>query len=97
MYEKFYTFLAQITVNDATELPRVQATESTLKSSLELVIMIAGAVSLLIITIAGLQYIISQGDSQKVANAKNAIIYAAVGLAVCVLSYGIVQFVVDRV
>ena len=36
----------------------------------------------------------SSGDSGKTQKAKNTILYAAIGLAVCVLSYAIVNFAI---
>jgi hypothetical protein len=44
----------------------------------------------------GIQYVISVGDSGKVAKAKNTIIYAVVGLIVAILSYAIVNFVISQ-
>ena len=48
------------------------------------------------IVYAGIQYVISAGDSGKVAKAKNIIIYAIVGLLIAVFSYTIVNFVVKN-
>lgn len=59
-----------------------------------IVFAISGAIALLIIVIAGFQYITSQGNPQTVAKAKNAIIYAGVGLVVLILANAIVAFVV---
>jgi hypothetical protein len=55
---------------------------------------ISGAIALLIIVIAGFKYITSQGNPQAVAQSKNAIIYAGVGLTVLLLADAIVAFVV---
>lgn len=56
-----------------------------------------GAVAVLIITIAGTQYILSNGDPQRIAKAKDAIIYALIGLVVAILAFSIVTFVLDGV
>lgn len=55
---------------------------------------VAGAIALLVIVIAGFQYITSQGNPQTVAKSKNAIIYAGVGLTVLLLADAIIAFVV---
>jgi hypothetical protein len=55
---------------------------------------ISGAIALLIIVIAGFQYITSQGNPATVGKAKNAIIYAGVGLTILILADAIVAFVV---
>ena len=62
-----------------------------------IVFAIFGITAVLIIVIAGFQYILSQGDSQKVARAKDTIIYAVVGLIITMISYSIVTFVIDRI
>jgi len=57
---------------------------------------IIGAVSILIITIAGVQYILSQGDPQKTAKAKNTILYTVIGMVVAILAASIVSFVLTE-
>lgn len=57
---------------------------------------IIGAVSILIITIAGVQYILSQGDPQRTAKAKNTILYTVIGLVVAILATSIVSFVLTE-
>lgn len=67
-----------------------------LKNALAIVFSIIGAISLLIIVLAGFTYITSQGDPGKVSQAKNAIIYASAGLAVSILAVSIVGFVIGH-
>ena len=45
--------------------------------------------------IGGIKYVISGGDSKKVTDAKNTILYAIIGLIVAFLSYAIVNFVIS--
>jgi hypothetical protein len=71
-------------------------TGNELKAVLQIVFSIIGAISLLIIVLAGFTYITSQGDPGKVAQAKNAIIYAAAGLAVSILAVSIVGFTIGH-
>ncbi len=80
-----------------TALPQVQATDSLLQTILQIVFGMAGTIAVLVITIAGLQYVISQGDPQKTAKAKDTILYAVIGLAVAVTGYGLVTFVIGRI
>jgi hypothetical protein len=58
---------------------------------------IVGVISVIMIIIGGFQYITSGGDSGKVGNAKNTIIYAVVGLVVVAFAQFIVQFVLNKV
>jgi hypothetical protein len=82
--------LAQITT---TPLPKVDAGVNQINNITTIVFSITGAISVLVITIAGFQYITSQGNPQAVGKAKNAIIYACVGVVVSILAFAIVNFV----
>ncbi len=77
-------------------LPDTQASPDVVTKVMQLVFGLAGAIALLVITFAGTMYVLSQGDPQKVAKAKQTIIFALVGLVVTVLAYSIVSFVVTR-
>ena len=50
-----------------------------------------------LIIYGGFKYISSGGDSGKVTEAKNTIIYAVIGLVVVALAQFIVQFVLNKV
>ena len=58
--------------------------------------IIVGIASVIVLIVAGIQYMTSAGDSTKVNNAKNAILYAVVGLLVAVIAQVIVVYVVGR-
>lgn len=53
---------------------------------------IVGVVAVIMIIIAGLSYVTSGGDSNKVSSAKNTLLYALIGLVVAVLAQFIVHF-----
>ncbi len=63
---------------------------------LKIVFGFAGAIALLIITIGGLKYILSQGNPQETAKAKDTILYALIGLVVCMFAWSIVNFVIEK-
>lgn len=71
--------------------------KSRFQTGLEITFGALGAIAVLIITIAALQYVLSGGDSAKIAKAKDTIIYALVGLVVAVAAYAIVRFVLKGV
>ena len=77
-------------------LPKVTPGPSTIETVLHVVFVILGAISLLVITIAGLRFIISRGDAQRVKQAREAILYAIVGLIVAASGYAIVGFVLNN-
>lgn len=55
-----------------------------------------GVLAVIGIIIGGVQYAISAGDAGKVKRAKNTIMYSLIGLAVALLSWAIVNFVLGN-
>ncbi len=74
-----------------TNLPQTQANSSTIHTLTNIAFAIIASIAVLIMVIAGLRYIFSQGDPNMIAESKRAIIYAAVGLAVAFLAANIVN------
>jgi cytochrome bd-type quinol oxidase subunit 2 len=58
--------------------------------------IVVGAVSVIMIIYGGFRYITSGGDSGRVGNAKNTLIYAIVGLVIVALAQVIVHFVLNQ-
>ncbi|MBR3163871.1 hypothetical protein IKF15_01010 [Candidatus Saccharibacteria bacterium] len=56
-----------------------------------------GIISVVMLIFGGFRYIVSGGDSKKVTDAKNTIMYAIIGLVIAILSYAIVNFVISAV
>ena len=56
-----------------------------------------GIISVIMLIYGGLRYVLSGGDSKKVTDAKNTIMYAIIGLIISILSYAIVNFVLTSV
>ena len=65
-----------------------------IKTVVNTLLFILGAVAVIMIVIGGIRYTISQGDSGAVTSAKNTILYAVIGLIVAIMAYAIVNFVV---
>ncbi|MDO4526693.1 MAG: pilin [Candidatus Saccharibacteria bacterium] len=61
------------------------------------VVGILALVAVIFVLIGGINYITSAGDPSKVKKAKETILYALIGLAVAVLSFAIVNFVIVKV
>ncbi len=89
-----FQFSALITKNQLT-IPQ-GSPDNALATGLRIVFALAGAISILMITIAGLTMVVSQGNPDTVNKSRNAVIYAAIGLAVCVMGYSIVTFVINK-
>lgn len=58
---------------------------------------LVSAISVLVIIIAGFMYVVSAGNPDKTKRAKNAIMYAVIGLVVAFLARTIVQFILSSV
>ena len=59
-------------------------------------LLIVGVLAVAMIIFAGIRYVTSAGDKQRVGQSKNILIYSIVGLVVAILSYAIVNFVISR-
>jgi len=66
------------------------------KKIVDLISVIVGIIAVIMIIFGGFRYITSGGDSGKVGNAKNSLIYAIVGLIIVALAQLIVRFVLNQ-
>lgn len=69
----------------------------TLQLIINVVVGIVGFVAVVMIIMGGISFVTSQGDSSKVAKARNTILYGVVGLIVVLLAFAIVNFVLTNV
>ncbi len=60
-----------------------------------ILLFLAGTISVIMIVVGGIKYVISNGDSNAVTGAKNTIMYAVVGLVVTIIAYALVRFVIS--
>jgi len=63
---------------------------------LQLLSLIGGIAAVIMIIISGIKYITSTGDPSSVNSAKNALLYAIIGLVVVVTAQVIVRFVLKK-
>ncbi len=57
-------------------------------------LFVIGALSTIMIIVGGIFYVISNGDSGKIARAKNTITYAVVGLVVAFVAFAIINWII---
>lgn len=69
---------------------------STITMIINVFSTVVGVVAVIMIIWGGLRYITSGGDSGKIGNAKNTIIYALLGLIIVALAQFIVRFVLAK-
>lgn len=70
--------------------------DSTIHRVVNLLSVLVGIAAVIVIILAGFRYITSGGDSTKVTNAKNALLYAVIGLVLAVSAQVLVRFVLDK-
>lgn len=94
-----YTFSAKISIGsggDVKNVPKLEA-NNVLTGVLTTVYYVAGITAVIVIIVGGIMYATSQGDSGKVQQAKNMILYAVIGLIFVIMAFLITQFVITRV
>jgi ABC-type Fe3+-siderophore transport system permease subunit len=69
---------------------------SLISTIVNIISLIAGALAIIMIVVAGIKFITSGGDASKVSSAKSSLIYALVGIAVVALSQALVHFVLNN-
>ena len=61
------------------------------------IIGVLGIVAVVVIIIGGITYMTSGGDAGKVKKGKDTILYGLIGLIIVVLSFAIVNFVIQNI
>ncbi len=67
-----------------------------LQNVVNLLLFLVGAFSVIMLIIAGFRFVMSAGDTQGAANARNMVLYSVIGLIVAVSAYGIASWVLGR-
>jgi len=97
MINIYKNIIAQsVITSDKVNIPQKGLDSTSVESVLKIVFGTLGAIALIIIIIAGIKFMTSQGNPEGLTKARNTIIYAAIGLAVSVGAFSIVSFVVGR-
>ncbi len=95
---KLLEFFSQVNIDpNDLDIPKTNADSGTVQILLELAFGVMGGIAFLVIVIAGMQYVLSRGEADKAAKAKNTIIYAAVGLVLAVLAFTLVRYIAGSV
>ena len=72
-----------------------QGLENSVVGVINAVISVLGILAVIGIIYGGIQYMTSNGNTDKIQTAKRIIIYCAIGLTICILSVVIVNFIVN--
>lgn len=71
--------------------------DGLIKTIVNVLSWVVGVLAVIMIIYAGFQYVTSGGDSGKISNAKNTLIYAIIGIVIVAFSQAIVLFVLSKV
>jgi hypothetical protein len=74
----------------------ITGSNGVLKKAITLVTMAVGVISVIMIILGGYSYVMSNGDPQRIASARNTILYAVIGLVVAASAQFIVGFVLSK-
>ena len=68
--------------------------DTTFKDAVNFLLYLIGAIAVIMLIFGGFRYVTSGGDGSAITSAKNTILYAVIGLAVAIIAYAIVNFVI---
>jgi Type IV secretion system pilin len=74
----------------------IGGTDGILMTVTNTVSLFAGITAVIVIIIAGMQFVLAGGDSTKIANARKAIIYAIVGIIAIIAARSVIAFVITE-
>jgi hypothetical protein len=83
-------------INQTTTDCSDSAVTKVIKTAVQILSLIAGIAAIIMIVLAGFKYITSAGEASRVANAKNTLIYALVGIVIAALAQFLVHFVLTQ-
>jgi hypothetical protein len=99
MMEILRNLAATISINGKdyeAEVPVVTGT-GLMSNGLNIVYFVLGIVAVVVIILAGYQYLTANGEAQKAAKAMQTILFAVIGLVVVIMAFAITNFVLERV
>lgn len=97
---KLFHVIAQLERGDI-ELPNIPRSRTSggirdYQQAISVALTIAGGIALVAVVYGGFKYVISQGNPQETAKARDTILYGLIGLAVVIFAATIVTFVLNR-
>ena len=87
--------LAQSPLGPAEELdiPTTEASPDNLKRVINILVYVAGALSVVFIIVGGIMFITSAGNPEQTKRARNTLLYAVVGLLISIVAFALVNFI----
>ncbi|MEO6109512.1 MAG: pilin [Candidatus Saccharimonadales bacterium] len=69
---------------------------TTITQVVNVLLFVVGALSVIMIIVAGIMYTTSTGDSSRIKRAKDTLTYAVAGLVIAFLAFAIVNWVITQ-
>lgn len=86
-----------ITCNNTTQSTNpIFGPDGIMIKAARLIALITGVACVIVIIVSGIRYSVSAGDSNSINSAKNAIMYALIGLVVSIIAPIIIGFVLQK-
>lgn len=70
--------------------------DSMVKIIINTLLSLLGIIAVIMIIVGAIRYTASAGDSARIKGAKDTVMYSVIGLVVAILSFTIVNFVLDK-
>lgn len=80
-----------------SSVPAGPSVDELAKNSINALLIIAGIACVIVIIIGGFLYIVSAGNPDRTKSAKDAILYAIIGLIISLGAFAIVNFVLGGI
>ncbi len=71
--------------------------DGIITAAVQILTIAVGIISVVVIILAGIRFITASGDPQSATVARNAIIYAIIGIVVVLISQALITFVLSRI
>lgn len=68
-----------------------------IKTVVDILLFLVGSFAVIMMVIAGFRFVTANGDANTVSQAKNTIIYSVIGIVVAVMSWAIVNFILQAI
>lgn len=81
------------TVNSVKPDGVTEDPEPVIRQVINILLFVVGVAAVIMLIIGAIRYVVSAGDQQAVAGAKNTILYAIVGIIVAAMAFAIVNYV----
>jgi TRAP-type C4-dicarboxylate transport system permease small subunit len=85
------------TAGSSNGLPMIATNANLVTDILNIVFGIIGAICVIMVVLGGYKYVLSRGEPQQTASAKNTILFALIGMTVSTIAVALTTFIASKV